>query len=222
MDTTVTSITNEQTTTKEWKWTALEACDCGETDEERSDRMASLVGDEVRRLYEEMRSALNDAFDECYADPNQDNEEEYNDRQVEWLDGFEAELCDNPGVVRLVKDDDRYTLTARDAEGEQGGGRRMVHLDPSLSDEDISKRVRKFLTEQDPLGKIESLCAAELRGVLPPEKERSRSLAWHRRPRAGPRWPSVGTPGTRSRQTTPCRVLRRWSSSNQRPFFRSS
>jgi hypothetical protein len=55
-------------------------------------------------------------------------------------------------VVRLVRDGERYTLTARDAESEQGIERRMIHLDPTLSDEDISKRVWKFLTEQDPCG----------------------------------------------------------------------
>lgn len=158
-----TEQTAKPTTSKEWEWDVTDACDCGGTDEELSDRVASLVGDEIRRLYEEMRSALNVAFDECYADPTPDNEEEYNDRHVEWLDWYEAALCDNPGVVRLAEDDDRYTLTTRDAEGEQGNERRMIHIDPALSDEDISKQVWTFLTEQDSLGKIESLCAAELR-----------------------------------------------------------
>ena len=106
--------------------------------------------------------ALNIAFDECYPDPTPDNEEEYADRHVEWLDEFEAALCDNPGVARLIRDGDRNTLTARDAEGEQGNERRTACLDPALSDEEIREQVWKFLTEQDPLGKIEPLCAAEM------------------------------------------------------------
>jgi len=92
--------------------------------------------------------------------------EEYNDRHVEWLDWFEFALWDedqgNPGVVRLVRDGSGCVLTARDTEGEQGNERRTVCLDPALSDEDISKQVWQFLTEQDPLGQIELPCAAEM------------------------------------------------------------
>ncbi len=166
MDTTIGSMMTQPTTTRVWTWDVTDACESDGTDEERSDRVASLVGDEVRRLYEEMRSALNIAFDECYPDPTPDNEEEYHDRHVEWLEWFEFALWDedrgNPGVVRLVREGDRYTLTARDAEGEQGNERRMIHVAPALSDEEIREQVWKFLTEQDPLGKIESPCAAEM------------------------------------------------------------
>jgi len=166
MNTTIGSTATQPTTTKEWTWDASAASESGGMDEELSDRVASLVGDEVRRLYEEMRSALNNAFDECYPDPNQDNEEEHNDRHVEWLDWYESALwdedCGNPGVVRLVRDGGGYILTARDAEGNQGNDRRMIHVAPALSDEEIRRWVRKFLAEQGPLGKIEPLCAAEM------------------------------------------------------------
>ena len=164
MDTTIGSMTTQPTTTKEWEWTAWEAC--GGANEYLRDRVALLVDDEVLELYDDMRAALNDVFDECYPDPSPDNEEEYNDRHVEWLDWYESALwdedCGNPGVVRLVREGGGYVLTARDTEGNQGNEQRMIHVAPALSDEEIREQVWKFLTEQDPLGKIEPLCAAEM------------------------------------------------------------
>ena len=127
MDTTIESMMTQPTTTKEWTWTVYEA-NSGEMDEELTDRVASLVTDEVGELYNEMRFALNDVFDECYPDPTPENEEEYFDRHAEWVDWFDGEFwdeeCGNPGVVRLTKDGDRYILGARDANGEQGDRRR--------------------------------------------------------------------------------------------------
>jgi predicted fused transcriptional regulator/phosphomethylpyrimidine kinase len=83
-------MTTEPTTTREWTWDAWEAC--GGTDYDRSDRVASLVGDEIREIYDDMRAALNIAFDDCYPDPSPDNEEEHSDRHVEWLEWYECEL----------------------------------------------------------------------------------------------------------------------------------
>ena len=163
MNTTIGSMMTQPTTTKDWTWTVYEA-NSGEMDEELTDRVASLVTDEVGELYNDMRFALNDVFDECYPDPTPENEEEYFDRHAEWVDWFDGEFwdeeCGNPGVVRLVKDDDGYTLAARDADGEQGDRRRTTRLDPALSDRDICRRVREFLRGQDPCGDVKSRCAA--------------------------------------------------------------
>ena len=175
MDTTATSM---MATTKEWEWTACEACG-GMDEEQLSDRLASLVGGEVERLYEEMRDAFNIAFDECYPDPNQDNEEEYFDRHVEWVDWYENAMWNeefgNPGVVRLVRDGDRYTLTARDTEGNQGNERRTIDLDPALSYKEIREQVWEFLRAQDPRGKMESICFSHVEELLEEEARASRT-----------------------------------------------
>jgi hypothetical protein len=159
MDTTIGSTTTQPTTTKEWEWIG-HACECGGTDEVPSDRVASLVDDEVLNLYDDMRVALNVVFDECYPDPTPENEEEYFDRHVEWVDGFEDASFDdesgNPGVVRLVKDGDRYVLSARDADGGYGDRRRATRLDPTLPDEEIRRQVCEFLRAQDPCGDVTS------------------------------------------------------------------
>jgi len=160
MDTTATSVT---TTTKEWEWAACGACSGIEG--ELSDRVASLVDDEVQELYNDRRVVLSEVFDECYPDPTPENQEEYCDLHVLWLDGFEDASFDdesgNPGVVHLVKDGDHYTLTARDADCKWGNKLRTTHLDPVLSDEDIRKQVSKFLREQDPCGDVRARNATE-------------------------------------------------------------
>ena len=46
------------------------ACDCDGMDEVLSDRVASLVDDEVLKLYDDMRAALNNVFDECLPRPH--------------------------------------------------------------------------------------------------------------------------------------------------------
>lgn len=83
MDTSMGSMT----TTKEWEWGPCEA-NSGIEDPLWGDAVAFLVDDEVQELYDDMREALNDVFDEAYPDPTPENEEEYFDRHAEWLDGF--------------------------------------------------------------------------------------------------------------------------------------
>ena len=176
MDTNVTSMTTEQTaeptTPKEWTWNASNAWDDYGTDDERCDRVAWLVAGEVCTLWEDMRSAFDCTYDECY--PNQDDAELDSDRHTDWLEGFEDgairglwdEEFGNPGIVRLVREGDRYTLTARDTEGKQGDERRTIHLDPALTDREIRGQVWEFLTAQDPLGKIESICFSHVADLL--------------------------------------------------------
>jgi hypothetical protein len=119
MDTALGSMTGERTAeptaTREWTWDSCDAAHGDGTEEEGSDRVASLVGDELRRLYQEMRDLLNDAFDRCYPDPAPEDQEECSDRHVEWLDGFEGEFFDHMGAGwRLAKEGDRYVLTEID------------------------------------------------------------------------------------------------------------
>ena len=162
MDTVMGSMTTERTAeptiTNEWKWDTCDACMSNGTDEELSDRVATLLGDEIRRLYEEMRYLMNLAFDEVYPDPTPENEEEYFDEHVEWLDHFEGEFACNLGVVHLAKEGDRYILTQRDDNGEQRV-ERMIDLDTSLSDEELNKQISEFVTARNLLGEIKSLCA---------------------------------------------------------------
>jgi hypothetical protein len=188
MDMTIRSMPTEQTaeptTTKEWAWDASNAWDDYGTDDERSDRVAWLVGDEVRQLYDEMRDLLDNAFDEYY--PDQDDHELNWERRGKWLTEFENPTLNrlwddewgNPGVVRLVRDGKGYTLTASDAEGKHGSDRRTIHLDPALPDEKTREQVGEFLTEQDPLGKIESLCFSHVE-ELRAEAARASRTAGH-------------------------------------------
>ena len=164
MDMSIGNMTTQPTTMKQWEWIG-HACDCDGMDQVLSDRVASLVDDEVLKLYDDMRAALNDVFDECYPDPTPENQEEYFDRHMEWVDGFEGESFDdesgNPGVVRLVKEGDRYVLSARDTTGGYGDRRRTTCLDPALSDEELCGQVCEFLRAQDPCGEVISRNAKE-------------------------------------------------------------
>lgn len=157
MDTTIGSMATQPTTTKEWEWIG-HYCECGGVEEVPSDRVASLVDDEVLELYDDMRVVLSDVFDERYPDPSPENQEEYCDLHVLWLDGFEDASFDDesgiPGVVRLIKDGDRYTISARDADGGYGDRRRTTRLEPTLSDEELRRQVREFLRKQDPCGDV--------------------------------------------------------------------
>ena len=51
-----------------------------------------LIDEEVQNLYNDMRAALNEVFDEVYPDPTPENEEEYFDQHAEWVDCFDGEF----------------------------------------------------------------------------------------------------------------------------------
>jgi len=161
MDTTIGNMTTQPATTKEWTWTGYEAL--AGTDQELDDGVAFLVDEELQDLYDDMRASLNYVFDEVYPDPTPENEQEYFDRHAEWVDWFDGEFFDedvgNPGVVRLVRDGDHYTLTARDTES---GGLRAIHLHAEMSLKQIHEQIKQFLRAQDPCGDVKARCAAEL------------------------------------------------------------
>ena len=152
------------TATREWTWDAADAAHSDGTEEEGSDRVALLVGGELRRLYQEMRDLLNDAFDRCYPDPTPENQEEHFDRHVEWLDGFEGEFFDRMGAGwRLAKEGDRYVLTGIDYEQ---GKSWTIRLDTALSDEELTAQISEFVAVRDPLGAIKSRCAENVAQLL--------------------------------------------------------
>ncbi len=158
MNMTIGINTTQPTTRRDWEWTACEACS-GIEEPLWGDAVAFLLDEEVQELYNDMRFALNDVFDEVYPDPSPENEEEYFDRHVGWVQWLEEEFWDedrgNPGVVRLVSDGDRYTLTARDAES---GGLRAIHLDAEMSLKQIQEQIGEFLRAQDPCGNVKARC----------------------------------------------------------------
>ena len=57
-------------------------------------------------------------------------------------------------MVRLVKEGDRYVLSARDTTGGYGDRRRTTCLDPTLSDEELCGQVCEFLRAQNPCGEV--------------------------------------------------------------------